>query len=202
MNIRNALLVVIFGIIAVLTSAVLAQDHRTFEPLDRGFGYRFDYPVQTHSVRTSNVMPPAEVAVPFGGLIAVEPNDSYLYAGGVQPTYLTRMCVLAGFNAELVADDADLTAYLGNSPLLQYASADVTVEHITLGGQPAVRATGIAVAPGEGATEIITVFEGLLYEIVIEPAPLQLGFDFDDEIVLDPVYTDILNTWVFQTPAS
>ena len=202
MNIRTVLLIVIAGFIAVLTSAVVAQDNRSFDPLDRGFGYSFDYPVQTHSVRTSNLMEPAELAAPFGALIAVEPNDLYLYAGGAQPTYLTRMRVLAGFNAELVADEADLAQYLGTSPLLQYDRVDVTVEQIMLGGQPAVRATGIPVVPGEGVTEIITVFEGLLYEIVIEPAPLQLGFDFNNEVVLDPIYYNILNTWVFQTPTN
>lgn len=202
MNIRSVLLFVIAVVSTVLTSAVLAQDSRSFEPLDRGFGYRFDYPVRTHSVRTSNLMQPAELAVPFGALIAVEPNDSYLYAGGAQPTYFTRMRVLAGFNAEQVADDIDLASYLGTSPLLQYDPANVTVELMTLGGQPAVRATGIPTAPGAGTTEIITVFEGLVYEIIIEPVPLQLGFDAGAEVVLDPVYSDILNTWAFQTPTN
>ena len=184
-----------------VTIGAQAQDTRTFEPLDRSFGYHFDYPLATHSVRTSNAMTPATVDVAFGALIAVEPNDSYLFADGAQPTYLTRMRVLAGFNTELVADDADLTQYLGKSPLLEYAPADAAViEHITLGGQPAVRATGIPVMPGEGPTDIIAVFDGLLYEIVIEPAPLQLGFDPNDMIVLDPVYQNILDSWVFETP--
>lgn len=192
-------------VMLVLLSAMVAcvptqgQGTHTFEPLDRGFGYHFEYPLQTHSVRTSNVMDPATMDVSFGALVAVEPNDSYLYANGAQPTYLTRMRVLAGFNTELVADDADLTQHLGTSPLLEYDSASATVEQITLGGQPAVRATGIPVFPGEGATEIIAVFEGLLYEIVIEPAPLQLGFDPAERIVLDPVYEDILNSWVFES---
>lgn len=188
-------LVMAFGIVA----GVAAQtDTRTFEPLDRGFGYRFDYPVTTHSVRTSNLLEPAGLAIPFGGLIAVEPNDSTIYAAGTQPTYFTRMRVLAGFNAEPVADDADLTAYLGTSPLLQYDSANATVASTTLGGQPAVRASGIPVVPGEGATEIIAVFDGLLYSILIEPAPLQLGFDTSDTIMLDPVYETILASWVFE----
>lgn len=187
--------------LGVVTS-VAAQDTRTFEPLDGALAYRFDYPVDTHSVRTSNLFEPAEATIPFGGLISVEPNDSHLYANDAQPTYLTRMRVLAGYNAELVADDADLTQYLGTSPLLQYNPADATIETITLGGQPAVRASNIPVVPGEGATEIIAVYEGLLYEIVIEPAPLQLGFDTSADIVLNPVYEDILNSWVFEQPAA
>ena len=197
MNTRNLQLLIVLALAAVLGSTVLAQDNRIFQPLDRGFGYHFEYPVQTHSVRTSNVMDPATVDVALGALIAVEPNDSYLYANGAQPTYLTRMRVLAGFNTELVEDNTDLTAYLGISPLLDY---DPTVEHVTLGGQPAVRATGIPVVPGEGMTDIITVFDGLLYEILIEPAPLQMGFDPSDEIILDRVYEDILNSWVFERP--
>jgi hypothetical protein len=195
----SVMLVLLTALVACATAQ--EQDTRTFEPLDRGFGYRFEYPIQTHSVRTSNVLDPATADSPFGGLIAVEPNDSYLYANGAQPTYLTRMRVLAGFNAELVADDVDLSQHLGRSPLLEYDRIGVTVEPITLGGQPAVRATGIPVFPGEGATEIIAVFEGLLYEIVIEPAPLQLGFDPAESVVLDPVYEDILTSWVFEMPA-
>lgn len=195
---RNKVLFLIGLLVVVFGSSVLAQDNnRRFQPLDRSFGYHFEYPTQTHSVRTSNVLDPATVDVAFGALIAVEPNDSYLYADGAQPSYLTRMRVLAGYNSELVGDDADLTAYLGVSPLLEYDPANATVEHITLGGQPAVRASGIPVVPGEGMTEIITVFEGLLYQIVIEPAPLQLGFDFNDQIILDPVYDSILNSWQF-----
>jgi hypothetical protein len=178
----------------------LTRGTQTFQPLDRSFGYRFEYPIQTHSVRTSNVLDPATVDVAFGALIAVEPNDSYLYANGAQPTYLTRMRVLGGFNAEPVADNTDLTQYLGTSPLLEYDPTSATIEHITLGGQPAVRAVGIPVVPGEGMTEIIAVFDGLLYEIVIEPAPLQLGFDPTDGIILDPAYDGILNSWVFEMP--
>jgi hypothetical protein len=199
MNFRSVLLVVI-ALFSIALGTAAAQENRAFQPLDRSFGYRFDYPLETHSVRISNLAEPG-VDVPFGGLIAVEPNDSYLYAGGAQPTYLTRMRVLAGYNSELVADDADLTAFLGASPLLSYDSADATVESITLGGQPAVRATGVPVVPGEGATEIITVFNGLLYAIVIEPAPLQLGFDLREAITLDPIYDDILSSWVFEALA-
>jgi hypothetical protein len=109
------------------------------------------------------------------------------------------MRVLAGFNSEIVADDADLSQFLGTAPLLEYDPANATVEQITLGGQPAVRASGIPVVPGEGMTEIIAVYDGLLYEIIIEPAPLQLGFDLNDDIVLDPVYQNILNSWVFES---
>ena len=192
----------VLGLILLTSLVAQAQDTHTFHPLDRGFGYQFDYPLQTHSVRTSNVLDPATVDVNFGALIAVEPNDSYLYADGAQPTYLTRMRVLAGFNTEPVAENADLTQYLGTSPLVEYNKADAMIEEITLGGQPAVRASGIPVVPGEGLSEIIAVFDGMLYEIVIEPAPLQLGFDPTDEIVLDPVYEDILNSWIFETPAS
>ena len=202
MNAHKMRLVIILLLGTLLSSTVFAQETRTFRPLDRGFGYRFDYPVQTHSVRTSNVMDPATVDVALGALVGVEPNDSYLYADGAQPTYLTRMRVLAGFNTELVDDNADLTAYLGVSPLLEYDPASATVEHITLGGQPAVRASGIPVVPGEGMTDIIAVFDGLLYEIVIEPAPLQVGFDYNDQIVLDPVYEEILTSWVFETSSS
>lgn len=180
--------------------AASTQGVGTFQPMDRSFGYHFEYPIQTHSVRTSNVMDPAAADVAFGALIAVEPNDSYLYGDGSQPTYLTRMRVLAGFNAEQVADNTDLTQFLGTSPLLEYDPTSATIEHITLGGQPAVRAVGIPVVPGEGMTEIIAMFDGLLYEIVIEPAPLQLGFDPNNEIILDPVYDSILNSWVFEMP--
>ena len=182
-------ILVLLGML-IVTAVAQAQDTRTFEPLDRSYGYHFDYPLQTHSVRTSNVERPATVDVAFGALIAVEPNDSYLYADGAQPTYLTRMRVLAGFNTDLVPDNVDLTQYLGTSPLLAYDKTGATIESITLGGQPAVRATGIPVTPGEGSTDIITVFDGLLYEIVIEPVPLHLGFDPVDTVVLDPVYKD------------
>jgi hypothetical protein len=195
---RKLLILLLLLSLAVgIAAQAQERELRAFQPLDRGFGYSFDYPVQTHSVRTSNVMEPAVTTISFGALVAVEPNDSYLYADGAQPTYLTRMRVLAGFNAEPVADDADLTQYLGTSPLLEYDPSGATVEQITLGGQPAVRASGIPVFPGEGATDIIAVFDGLLYQIVIEPAPLQLGFDPADAIILDPVYADILDSWVF-----
>lgn len=190
--------VVLVSLALIVTMVTQAQDKRTFLPLDRSFGYNFDYPVETHSVRTSNVTDPATVDVSFGALIAVEPNDAYLYAGDAQPSYLSRMRILAGFNQERVADDADLAQYLGRSPLLEYDPANASVEAISLGGQPAVRASGIPVVPGEGATEIIAVYDGLLYEIVIEPAPLQLGFDMADEILLDPVYAEILDTWQFE----
>lgn len=197
MNTRTSILFIVVVLVTILGSSTLAQDNHEFQPLDRGYGYRFEYPLATHSVRTSNIMEPATTDVAFGALIAVEPNVLYLYADGAQPTYLTRMRILAGFNAEPVSDDADLTQFLGTSPLLEYEPSTATVESITLGGQPAVRATNIPVVPGEGITEIIAVFDGLLYEIVIEPAPLQMGFDMSDEIFLDPVYADILTTWVF-----
>ncbi len=194
---------IFIGLMLMLTMTVAAQlpDTRTFQPLDRGFAYRFDYPINTHSVRTSNLTEPANINLSFGSLISVEPNDSYLYADDAQPTYFTRMRVLAGYNPEPMADDADLTQYLGTSPLLAYDPADAVVEAITLGGQPAVRASGIPQVPGAGITEIIAVYEGLLYQIVIEPVPLQLGFDPSDDMVLDSVYEAILDTWVFEQPA-
>ena len=134
-------------------------------------------------------------------MVAVEPNDLYLYADGAQPTYLTRIRILAGINAEPVGADVDLTAYLGSAPLLQYNPADAAVEAITLGGQPALRASGIPVTPGEGSSEIIAAFDGTVYEIVIEAVPLQLGFDTRDTGVLDPTVESILNSWVFEANA-
>ena len=194
---RKFLLVLVLALGLVAPAAAQTADMRTFEPQDRGLGYHFDYPIATHSVRTSNLTAPTDYEPVFGGLISVEPDDSYLYADDAQPTYFTRMRVLAAYNAELVADDADLTQYLGTSPLLQYDPADATVETTTLGGQPAVKASGIPNTPGAGSTEIIAAFDGLLYEIVIEPYPLGLGFDSSADITLDPVYEDILNSWVF-----
>jgi hypothetical protein len=198
-RLQTRLLVILSLLLAAGLLVAQAQDNRNFQPMDRGYGYQFEYPLESHSVRTSNIMDPATIDVPFGALIAVEPNDAYLYADGAQPSYLTRMRVLAGFNSEIVADDADLSQFLGTAPLLEYDPANATVEQITLGGQPAVRASGIPVVPGEGMTEIIAVYDGLLYEIIIEPAPLQLGFDLNDDIVLDPVYQNILNSWVFES---
>ncbi len=194
---HKILITIILALILLASFTVQAQDTRTFEPLDRALAYQFDYPIATHSVRTSNLTEPLDTQVIFGGLIAVEPNDSYLYANGAQPTYFTRMRLLAGYNTELVAEDADLTQFLGTSPLLDYDPVDATMETIMLGGQPAVRASGIPLIPGAGITEIIAAYDGLLYQIIIEPVPLQMGFDPSDEIALDPVYEDILESWVF-----
>lgn len=183
-----------------LVSAQESVNTRTFESLDRGLGYSFDYPIDTHSVRTSNLQQPTDMDVVFGGLIAVEPNDSYLYADDAQPGYLTRMRVLV--DTEVAVDEnVDLAALAGTLPLIQYDASELTVQEITLGGQPAVRVDGIPVVPGEGATEIITYFDGLIYEIVIEAFPLGLGFNPDEEVVIDPVYDDILNSWVFTSAA-
>lgn len=197
----TALLVIVILILSRLLPAY-AQNHTTFHPLDRGFGYNFQYPLETHSVRTSNLTEPEGIDIPFGALVAVEPNDSYLYADGAQPTYLTRIRILAGINAEPVGADVDLTAYLGSAPLLHYNPADAEVEAITLGGQPAVRVSGIPVTPGEGSSEIITAFDGMVYEIVIEAVPVGLGFDTSDRVVLDPTVEAILNSWVFEATTS
>ena len=196
-------IVVLITLLMVLTRlfAVYAQVGSTFQPLDRGFNYQFEYPMETHSVRTSNLLEPEGTQISFGALIAIEPNDSYLYAGGAQPTYLTRMRVLAGINADPVNDTGELGEYLGRSPLLRYDKASATVEQITLGGQPALRVDGIPVVPGHGATEIIVAFEGLVYQIVIEPVPMQLGFEANDPPELDPIYEGILNSWTFAIPA-
>jgi hypothetical protein len=183
-------------VLALLSANVLfAQEAatRTFRPLDRGLLYQFDYPVETHSVRTSNLQLPEDAVVVAGGLVAVEPNDSYIYAAEVEPTYTSRMRILV--QPDLAAD-SELSSLAGTLPLIQYDLQDLTVEETTLGGQPAVRVDGIPLTPGAGTTEIITAYEGLIYEIVIEPVPLGMGFESFD-VTLDPVYEGILDSWEF-----
>lgn len=191
---------VLFGwaLLALSTAAAFGQASQTreFLPLDRGLGYRFDYPVETHSVRTGNLQQLVDTDVVFGGLIAVEPNDSYLYSDGAQPTYQTRMRVLVDTSV-VVSEDVDLASLAGTLPLIQYDASDLSIQATTLGGLPAARVDGIPVGLGANASEIIAYYDGLIYEIVIEPFPLGLGYSPDQQTVLDPVFEDILSSWDF-----
>ena len=163
-------------------------------------GYQFDYPLGTHCVRTSNLAEPADFLVAFGALIALEPNDSVIYGDAAAPTHFTRMRVLANaYDTAIDAEAFDLSTLAGTLPLLRYDPAEAVVEATTLGGMPAVRVSGIPIGPeGAEATEIIAAFEGLVYQIVIEPVTLGLGFDPDVEYALDTAtYEEVLSSWRF-----
>jgi hypothetical protein len=193
-------LTMLLVLLLVLVGAAAAQDDasRTFEPLDRGLAYQFEYPIATHSVRTSNLAEPANFPVVFGGLVAVEPNDATIYAAEAAPTHFTRMRVLANAHEELVdAEGLDLTRFVGALPLLSYDPALATITETTLGGQPALRVSVPYGPEGTEVIEIISHFDGLIYQIVIEPVPLGLGFQPDVAYVIDPTYETILDSWVF-----
>jgi hypothetical protein len=181
----------LFATVGVIT-AQTDDATRIFEPLDRGLNYRFTYPLATHSVRTTNLFELAtSEPIVFGGQVAVEPNDSYLYAGpDVPESAATQMRILAIPTAEAPASLADL---IGMLPLWQRDAIGSDVQEITLGGQPAVRVDD----SDRQATEIIAYYDGVIYEIVIDVVPLSLGFRLPEGTTYAPVYDDILASWEF-----
>lgn len=189
---RKLLLLLILLLAVTGAAGAQAGDLRVFEPLDRSLNYRFSYPMTSHSVRTSNLFEPSAENVPlvFGGLIAVEPNDSYIYVGPSLPEErATRMRVLA-FPVE--SAPADLASLAGTLPLWHSDSLGSGVQPTLLGGQPAVRIDDA----DRQATEIIAYYDGVVYEIVIEPVVLYMGFRLETW-QYDPVYDDILASWEF-----
>lgn len=189
---KFALLLVLITAIAAGRVAAQADETRVFEPLDRGLNYRFSYPLATHSVRTTNLFEPASTEpIVFGGQIAVEPNDSYLYAGPYTDlNRATQMRVLAIPAAEAPASLADL---IGTLPLWNRDAVSGEVQEITLGGQPAVRVDDA----DRQATEIIAYYDGIIYEIVIDMVPLNIGFRLPEGTTYDPLYDAILASWEF-----
>jgi hypothetical protein len=185
-------------LILLLSAAVSvhAQDEaiRVFEPMDRSLNYRFAYPMATHSVRTTNLFEPQSDTYPlvFGGLIAVEPNDSYIYNGPkLDSDHATQMRVLA---TPVEAAPESLGDLSGTLPLWPYdPGMVVTKQDITLGGQPAVRID----ADDQQTTEIISYYDGVLYEIVIDPVILFMGFTLPEGTSYDPVYDQLLASWEF-----
>lgn len=172
-------------------SGQAATATRVFEPLDRSLNYRFSYPLETHSVRTTNLYEPlAAGPIVYGALAAVEPNDSYLYAGpDVPESAATQMRILA---IPLGGAPESLAALVGTLPLWQRDMVNGEVREITLGGQPAVRVDD----PDWKATEIISYYGGVVYQIVIDVVPIHLGFRLSN-MGYDPVYDDILASWEF-----
>lgn len=193
---RKFALLLILLLTTALAISVHAQDDaiRVFEPMDRSLNYRFAYPMATHSVRTTNLFEPHSDTYPlvFGGLIAVEPNDSYIYNGPKLDTdHATQMRVLATPVESAPASLGDLS---GTLPLWPHdPSIPVTKQEITLGGQPAVRIA----TEDHLTTEIISYYDGVLYEIVIDPVILYMGFTLPEGTTYDPVYDDILKSWEF-----
>ena len=191
---KFALLLALLLLTAVVTVHAQDQALRVFEPMDRSLNYRFAYPMATHSVRTSNLFQPQNNPYPlvFGGLIAVEPNDLYIYNGPKLDTdHATQMRVLATPVASAPASLADLSGTLPlwpHDPLMS-----VTKQDITLGGQYAVRIE----TEDRWTTEIISYYDGVLYEIVIEPVTLYLGFTLPEGTTYDPIYDQILASWEF-----
>lgn len=187
-------LFVLLLLLLAVTGVAGAQsgDLRVFEPMDRSLNYRFSYPMASHSVRTSNLFEPYAEDVPlvFGGLIAVEPNDSYIYVGPSFPEErATRMRVLA---FPVASAPANLASLAGTLPLWHSDSIGSGVQPMLLGGQPAVRVDDA----DRQATEIIAYYDGAVYEIVIEPVVLYMGFRLESWHY-DPVYDQLLASWEF-----
>ena len=115
----------------------------------------------------------------------------YIYNGPKLDTnHATQMRVLA---TPIGAAPASLASLVGTLPLWGADLFAGEIKNIALGGQPAVRLDD----RDRQTTEIIAYYDGVLYEIVIDPLILFMGFTLPEGTTYDPVYDQILASWEF-----
>ena len=102
----------------------------------------------------------------FPGVITIRPNDSVIYGVQFDTAYQIRIAMSAG------QGDLEMSM-LGTGPLIQYEASlfePGDVQRLSLNGVTAFRIDHIPVgAQGEITMHIITVTEGRMIEIVVEP---------------------------------
>lgn len=142
-----------------------AAGYRTYNMPDIG---SLEYPLAFYSVSMENacVAPDGGQDIWFPGVIRVQPNDSVIYGVQFDTAYRIQIAMTEA------AGELD-ASMLGTGPLMQYepdAFDPNEVMNIDLNGVPAVRVDNLPVGPSGMVTmDIITVIDGRMIEILVEP---------------------------------
>lgn len=130
-------------------------------------GYAIRYPLATYSVRQGSTSSP-EVFYP--GVQVLVPNDSFNYREPRATTYQLSIAVSVNSHHLSLNQPEQL---LASGQLLAFEPALLqgkTIQHITLGGEPALRVADLAVGPVGITTLIVTIQHDRVCELLVEPA--------------------------------
>lgn len=150
---------------AVAGADTTALDTSNWQPFKADSGYEIRYPLALYSVR--DAASPSDVLYP--GVKAITPNDSFYYGKPHATTYKISIAVREN-GANLTLDNqAEL---LAGSALMQYDPqllAGHDIQAVTLDGVKALRVDGLEVGPTGVTAQIVTIHNGLIYELLVEP---------------------------------
>lgn len=140
----------------------------TWKDYQADSGYRISYPLELYSMR-DGVSPPDAL---FPGTKVIEPNDSFSYREPRTITY--RLSITVRENPlGLSLDTPD--ALLAQGGLIAYDPElldEGSIQTVQLGGADALRVDDLSVGPASIATQIITLRDDRIVEILVEPRQL------------------------------
>lgn len=166
---------------------------RTYRTPDAN--YTFTYPLDYYSVRQTLVGADNPNII-FPGALEIALNDSLIYRDGQGTIAKVTVAGMA------VPDGTELDAsLLGTGPLMQYAPDMIQpdqVQQIDLGGVPALRVDNVPVGQAGALTDMLAMYNGILYEITIEPVTTGAA----GQVNGDDLLQSILDTFEFSEPTA
>ncbi len=131
-------------------------------------GYRVSYPLELYSMRDGDS--PSDVLFP--GTKVIEPNDAFSYQEPRAITY--QLSITVRENTQGLSLDAP-EALLARGGLIAYEPemlSEDSIQTVQLGGVDALRVDDLSVGPAGIATQIITMRDDRIVEILVEPKQL------------------------------
>lgn len=133
--------------------------------------YSFEYPQELYSIRSGNDAPHLDALWP--GVVELSPNDNFNDVLGQPLSQMYRIRVAVQENhANLSMDDPVGLMSGRGGMLIQYATSLVDRDRIhpfQFGEQAALRVDDLPVGQAGTATQIMTIFNGKIYQWLIEP---------------------------------
>lgn len=140
----------------------------TWKAFQADSGYRVSYPLEIYSMRDGDS--PSDVLFP--GTKVIEPNDAFSYQEPRAITYQLSITVRENpLSLSLNAPEA-LLAQGGIIAYKPEMLSEGTIQTVQLDGAEALRVDDLPVGPAGIATQIITIHQDRIVELLVEPKQL------------------------------